>query len=118
MNKKVLGDYLCGKIVRDYKKRPDTFGSPIIKFYDNLNDRLKDEENGLVSMGIEMCYGDFFIILKSPITSMDLPFLDIVLKSPYNGKMYVSTYDNRMQIRISSYNLENMYKEDLGVLES
>lgn len=117
MNKKVLGDYLCDRIVREYKNRPDTFGRPIMKFYDNLNNRLEDEENGLVSMGVEMCYGDFFIILQKNITSMDLPFLDIVLKRPYNGKLYVSTYDNRMQIRISGYNIENMYKEELGVLE-
>lgn len=117
MNGKILGNYLCDRIVKEYKARPDTFGRPIMKFYENLNDRMRDEENGLISFGVERCYGDYFIIIRGSINSSDLPFLDILLKSPYNGKLYVSNYDKRMQVRISGYTIENMYKEELGVAE-
>lgn len=115
MDKVLLGNYLCEILNKDYKRRIDTIGRIDVKFYDNINDRIDDERNGLVSFPVEMCYGDFFILLPHTITFLDLPFLEMTLNKPYGGTLYVSSYDKRMQVRISGYILEKRYKLEEGI---
>jgi hypothetical protein len=48
-------------------------------------------------------YGDFFFIMPSLIGSMELPILEVLLNEPFNGKLYQSNYDHKLQIRVSEF---------------
>ena len=72
------------------------------KFYNNFNDRNRDEsEMEYPPIGIETQYGDFFIILPPEIKSGLLGLLEPLLKTPFMGKMYVDRDYNRMVVRIN-----------------
>lgn len=48
-------------------------------------------------------YGDFFFILPNVIGTMELPILEVLLSEPFNGKLYSSHHDGKLQIRVSGF---------------
>jgi len=71
------------------------------KFYEDFNDRHRDEsEIEYPPLGIETQYGDFFIIFPNEIKIGLLGLMEVLLKAPFNGRMYVSGQDHRLQVRI------------------
>jgi hypothetical protein len=76
---------------------PDRF-----KFYDDFNDRNRDEsEMRYPPIGIESQYRDFFIIMPHEIGPSMLGLLEPLLKTPFMGKMYCDRNYNRMVVRIN-----------------
>jgi hypothetical protein len=98
------GEFLVNKIVYDYKQREDTVGRPILTY--------KELTRSVDTYDVVSQYGDFFIIMPTNIKSTDLPLIDLLLNRPYSGNMYTSRQDNRIQIRISGYDVEKMYKDE------
>jgi len=106
----ILGNFLSDNLIKEYNGRDINIG---IKFYTDFNDRRRDECENKIDFGIESCYGDYFVILPSLITAVNIPFLVTLLRKPYMGKMTVSKNDNRMQVRISGYIINKIYEEEL-----
>lgn len=107
----VLGNFLCNKLMREYNtQRTGTRHHVGLKYYDDFNDRQKDEQNRLIYAGVESQYSDFFVILPTSLQYDDMRFLQLLLDDPYSGRLYVSRSDNRMQVRISGYKVVEMYE--------
>lgn len=109
-----LGNFLCKDIARLLALKIDKeWYNPFLKFYSDFNDRNDDESEGRRVGGIESQYGDYFVILPTTIIKTNLPYLEVLLNNPYNGNLYVSNYDNRMQVRISGYTVKKLYEKNL-----
>jgi len=111
-NGQLLGDFLCNKLMTEYNETGGAGPRHVVylKYYDDFNDRRKDEERRSIYAGVESQYSDFFVILKPRLNHVDMKFLEMLLDEPYSGSLYVSGSDNRMQVRISGYKVVEMYE--------
>lgn len=96
-----LANNLIKMLEDEYKSLPHTVGRPVFEWEDDLREARSGK---VVSQ-----YGDFFFIIGRSVESMDLPILEVLLRSPFNGKLYASRQDNLLQIRISGYTANKLF---------
>ena len=93
-------DVLIKAFTKAYKENTYTVGTPVFEFSEDIRDAKPGK---VVSQ-----YGDFFFIIPSRITKLELPMLDILLNEPFNGSLYQSNYDHQLQIRVSGYDVNKL----------
>jgi len=95
-------EFLIKAFTKAYKENPDSFGTPVFEFSEDI----RDAKPGTVVTQ----YGDFFFIMPSRISNLELPILQVLLSRPFNGTLYQSNYDHQLQIRVSGYDVEKLMK--------
>lgn len=83
-----------------WRQHESTIGSYNFRYSDDI----RDAKPGVVVSQ----YGDFFFILPHKITKLELPILDILLDEPFDGNLYSSRQDNKLQVRVSGFRAEEM----------
>ena len=97
---KEKAELLIKAFTKAYKENPYTIGTPVFEFSENIRDA---KPGTVVSQ-----YGDFFLIMPSRISELELPILDILLTKPFNGVLYQSNYDHQLQVRVSGYDVSKL----------
>ena len=97
---KEKADVLIKAFTKAYKENPYTVGTPVFEFSEDIRDA---KPGTVVSQ-----YGDFFLIMPSRISELELPILDILLTKPFNGVLYQSNYDHQLQVRVSGYDVSKL----------
>ncbi len=97
---KEKAELLIKAFTKAYKENPYTVGTPVFKFSEDI----RDAKPGTVVTQ----YGDFFLIMPSRISELELPILDILLTKPFNGVLYQSNYDHQLQVRVSGYDVNKL----------
>ena len=93
-------ELLIKSFTKAYKENPYTVGTPVFEFSEDI----RDAKPGTVVTQ----YGDFFLIMPSRISELELPILDILLTKPFNGVLYQSNYDHQLQVRVSGYDVSKL----------
>ena len=93
-------ELLIKAFTKAYKENPYTVGTPVFEFSEDI----RDAKPGTVVTQ----YGDFFFIMPSRITKLEMPMLDILLNAPFNGSLYQSNYDHQLQVRVSGYDVNKL----------
>ena len=97
---KEKAELLIKAFTKAYKENPYTIGTPVFEFSEDIRDA---KPGTVVSQ-----YGDFFLIMPSRISELELPILDILLTKPFNGVLYQSNYDHQLQVRVSGYDVSKL----------
>jgi len=97
---KEKAEVLIKAFTKAYKENPYTIGTPVFEFSEDIRDA---KPGTVVSQ-----YGDFFLIMPSRISELELPILDILLTKPFNGVLYQSNYDHQLQVRVSGYDVSKL----------
>ncbi len=97
---KEKAELLIKAFTKAYKENPYTIGTPVFEFSEDIRDA---KPGTVVSQ-----YGDFFLIMPSRISELELPILDILLTKPFNGVLYQSNYDHQLQVRVSGYDVNKL----------
>ena len=97
---KEKAEVLIKAFTKAYKENPYTIGTPVFEFSEDIRDA---KPGTVVSQ-----YGDFFLIMPSRISELELPILDILLTKPFNGVLYQSNYDHQLQVRVSGYDVNKL----------
>ena len=98
-------EFLIRAFQKAYKQLPHTVGTPLFQFSEDIRDA---KPGTVVSQ-----YGDFFFIIPPRIGKLELPILEVLLEKPFNGHLYQSNFDHQLQVRISGYDVEKIYTNDL-----
>ena len=97
---KQKAEFLIDAFQIAFKNLPGSIG----RYQFTYSSDIRDAKPGIVVSQ----YGDFFFIMPSRISKLELPILEVLLSEPFNGGLYQSNHDHQLQIRISGYDVERM----------
>ncbi len=97
---KQKAEFLIDAFQTSWRNLPNTVG----RYQFTYSYDIRDAKPGVVVSQ----YGDFFFIMPSRISKLELPLLEVLLNGPFNGSLYQSNHDHQLQVRISGFDVERM----------